>query len=110
MRDLLERRWASRAGDAAVETEQALIGDLDALRTPSPEVRWTPPKGVTADETVALLERMRTEESDERLWQGVAELKAENGRVRLDFQPPHDPQLAPDGEVDVACHLYHPPS
>jgi peptide/nickel transport system ATP-binding protein len=109
LHDLLERRWASAAGDAAVETEQRLLGDLDPLRVPSPEVRWTPPKGVTAKETVALLERMRADEPDERLWQGVEELSAENGRVRLDFHLPRDPQLEPDGAVEVACHLYHPP-
>jgi hypothetical protein len=47
---------------------------------------------------------------DEKLWQGVEELGAENGKVRLDFHVPHDPQLEPDGAVDVACHLYHPPA
>ena len=109
LRDLLEQRWASAAGDAAVETEQRLIGGLDTLRVPSSEVRWTPPKGVTADETLALLERMRTDQPDEPLWKGVEQLAAENGRLRLDFHLPHAPQLAPDGDVEVACHLYHPP-
>jgi len=110
LRDLLEQRWAMAAGDAAVESEQRLIGDLDALRVPSSEVRWTPPRGVTADETVALLEQMRATGPDERLWQGVERLDSENGRVRLDFHLPYDPQLQPAGDVEVACHLYHPPA
>ena len=109
LRDLLEQRWASAAGEAGVETEQRLIGNLDALRVPSSEVRWTPPKGVTADETLGLLERMRTDQPDEPLWKGVEQLAVENGRLRLDFHLPHDPQLAPDGDVEVACHLYHSP-
>jgi peptide/nickel transport system ATP-binding protein len=110
LRDLLELRWASAAGDAAMEAEQRLLGDLEPLGVPSPEVRWTPPKGVTAEETVALLERIRADEPNERLWQGVESLGVENGRVRLDFHLPHEPQLQPEGAGEVACHLYHPPA
>jgi peptide/nickel transport system ATP-binding protein len=52
---------------------------------------------------------MRADQPDEPLWKGVERLKAENGRVRLDFHLPHEPQLAAEGDVEVACHLYNPP-
>jgi len=110
LRDLLEQRWAMEAGSPAVESEQRLIGDLDALRTPSSEVRWTPPKGVAAEETLALLEQMRASQPDEPLWKGVEHLGVADGRIRLDFHRPHDPQLKTEGDVEVACHLYHPPA
>jgi len=110
LRDLLEQRWASRAGDPAVETEQRLLGDLDALLVPSSEVRWAPPKGVTAEETLALLEHIRADQPDEPLWRGVERLDAAGGRLRLDFHLPHDPHLEAEGDVEVACHLYHPPA
>ena len=110
LRDLLEQRWAMEAGAGTVEAEQRLIGDLAALKTPSSEVRLTPPRGVAAEETVALLEQMRATEPDEPLWKGVERLGAESGRMRLDFRLPHDPQLQTAGDVEVACHLYHPPA
>jgi oligopeptide/dipeptide ABC transporter ATP-binding protein len=108
LRDLLEARWARLAGDPRVEEEQALIGDLDGLDRPSPEVRMSASHGRQPQEVVALLERIRAEDPREPFWRGVKRLEATGNHVALDFQPPQDPLLEPVGDVSVACHLYDP--
>jgi oligopeptide/dipeptide ABC transporter ATP-binding protein len=106
LRELLESRWALAAGQAGIEEEQALFGDLGALDRSSTEVRLPPPRGRTAEETVALLERIRGEAPDEPFWRGVRRLEAVGGRLELDFQESEVPLLAPSGDVEVECHLY----
>jgi oligopeptide/dipeptide ABC transporter ATP-binding protein len=106
LRDLLEARWARLAGEARVEEEQAIIGDLDGLDSPSPEVRMAASRGRQPQEVVALLERIRAEDPQEPFWRGVDRLEATGTHVALDFQPPQDPRLEPVGTVNVACHLY----
>jgi peptide/nickel transport system ATP-binding protein len=106
LRDLLESRWARLAGDPRVEEEEAIIGDLDGLDRPSPEVRLSASRGRQPQEVVALLERIRAEDPQEPFWRGVNRLEASGTHVALDFQPPQDPRLEPVGDVNVACHLY----
>ena len=106
LRDLLETRWALLAGDPRVEEEQAVVGDLDVLDRPSPEVRLSASRGRQPEELVALLERIRAEDPQEPFWRGVNRLEASGTHVALDFQPPQDPRLEPVGDVNVACHLY----
>jgi len=106
LRDLLEARWARLAGDARVEEEEAVVGDLDVLDRPSPEVRMPASRGRQPQEVVALLERIRAEDPQEPFWRGVDRLEASGTHVALDFQPPQDPRLEPVGDVSVACHLY----
>ncbi|MFL5914695.1 MAG: ABC transporter ATP-binding protein [Gaiellaceae bacterium] len=106
LRDLLEARWARLAGEARVEEEQAIIGDLDGLDSPSPVVRLAASRGRQPQEVVALLERIRAEDPQEPFWRGVDRLEATGTHVVLDFKPPQDPRLEPVGTVNVACHLY----
>jgi len=103
LRELLEARWARLAGDPRVEEEQAVVGDLDVLAVPSPEVRM---RSARAGELVALLGRIRAENPEEPFWRGVERLEASPTQLELDFHPAREPQLEPVGEVDVSCHLY----
>jgi oligopeptide/dipeptide ABC transporter ATP-binding protein len=106
LRELLEARWARKAGEAGVEQEQALVGHLDVLDRPTTEVRLPAPRGQRAEEIVALLERIRGEDGEEPFWRGVERLKASGTHVELDFHSPKEPVLEPVGEVEVSCHLY----
>ena len=106
LRDLLESRWARLAGEAGVEEEAAVFGDLGALGSPSPQVRLSPPRGRSAEDMLALLERIRAEAPEERFWLGVRRLEAVDGRLELDFHEPVTPELVHSGGVDVECHLY----
>jgi oligopeptide/dipeptide ABC transporter ATP-binding protein len=109
LRDLLETRWARLAGEARVEEEQAVVGDLDGLDRPSPEVRLAASRGREPREVVALLDRIRAEDPEEPFWRGVDRLEASGTHVALDFQAPQDPRLQPVDDVSVACHLYGVP-
>ncbi len=106
LRELLEAHWARLAGEPDVEEEQALFGDLAPLGRPSTEVRLAAPRGRSAEEMLALLERIRREASDEPFWRGVRRLEAVDGHLELDFHEPQSPQLAASGGVAVECHLY----
>jgi peptide/nickel transport system ATP-binding protein len=109
LRDLLESRWARRAGEAGVEEEEAMVGDLSVLERPTPEVRLAAPRGRSPAEIVALLERIRAEDPEEPFWRGIERLVATDTRLELDFHMPQEPHLARVGEVDVSCHLYDVP-
>jgi peptide/nickel transport system ATP-binding protein len=109
LRELLESRWTRLAGDPLVEEEQAVVGDLGVLARPTPEVRLPAPRGRQPEEIVALLDRIRGEAPEEPFWRGVERLTAESSQVKLDFHLPKEPLLEPEGEVDVACHLYTEP-
>ena len=106
LRDLLEFRWARLAGEPRVEEEQAVVGDLDVLDKPSPEVRLPATRGRKPQEIVDLLDRIRAEDPQEPFWKGVKRLEASGSHVALDFHLPEEPLLEPVGDVDVACHLY----
>ncbi|HZD87693.1 MAG TPA: ABC transporter ATP-binding protein [Gaiellaceae bacterium] len=106
LRELLEARWARAAGEAGVEDEQALFGNLASLDKPSGEVRLPAPRGRSAEEMVAVLERIRSEAPDEPFWRGVRRLEAAGGRLELDFHDAQAPALAPAADVEVECHLY----
>jgi oligopeptide/dipeptide ABC transporter ATP-binding protein len=106
LRNLLEERWARLAGDARVEEEQALVGDLDVFDRPSPAVRIPAPRGREPQEVVALLERIRSEDPQEPFWRGVERLATDGTHVALDFHAPQEPRLEPVGDVSVSCHLY----
>jgi len=108
LRDLLESRWASKAGDPDVEREQALVGDLATLDRPLPHVRLSPSRGRRPEELAALLERIRGENPEEPFWRGVRRLEVAHGRLELDFHEPQEPPLVSAGGVEVECHLYGP--
>jgi peptide/nickel transport system ATP-binding protein len=110
LRDLLEQRWAAKAGEPGVEAEEAVFGDLGGLSAPETIVRLAPPRGHTAEEMLGLLHRIRDEDPEEPFWKGVRRLEAVDGRLELDFHDPHDPALGRSGDVEVACHLFNPPA
>src|SRR5207302_861136 len=92
LRNLLEERWARLAGEARVEEEQALVGDLDVFDRPSPAVRIPAPRGREPQEVVALLERIRSEDPQEPFWRGVERLATDGTHVALDFHTPQEPR------------------
>ncbi len=106
LRELLETRWAKAAGEAGVEEEQAVFGNLAALDRPSTEVRLARSRGHSAEEMVALLERIRSESPDEPFWRGVRRLEAVGARLELDFHESLTPRLVPADGVEVECNLY----
>jgi peptide/nickel transport system ATP-binding protein len=89
-----------------VEEEQAVVGNLDALDRPSSEVRLPASRGRQPQDVVALLERIRAEDSQEPFWRGVDRLEASGSHLALDFHLPVEPRLEPVDDVSVACHLY----
>ena len=103
LRDVLEQRWAGMA-EEEYESEQELVGDLDAFDFPATTVHVPGGKGGAhgADE---LLRRVRASDTDEPLWKGVAGTEVDAGGVRVDFNDYIDPRLIAAGDVRVACHL-----
>jgi peptide/nickel transport system ATP-binding protein len=116
LRGLLEQRWTTLTVEE-YQREAALVGPLDALDVSGGDALLQASGGRAAD-LLALLERIRDEEPDSPLWQGVSRLAAEGPGVAAQFHPAADPVLASEGEagftgtgdaVSVACHLYNPP-
>ena len=70
LRDLLERRWAFQAQER-YEAEQALMGDLASLDSPTSRVRLKAGSGRSGAEMAALLEEVRHDAPEERFWTGV---------------------------------------
>ncbi len=102
LRALLEEHWTRRDPDA-YDHENALVGSLDRLDTPSTSASLGAgdPIAVTS-----LLERIRAENPEEPLWRGVERMEPEGDHVRIDFHESVDPALRAAGGVEVACVLY----
>ena len=83
LRDLLEIRWARMAAEE-YQAEQAMIGDLGPLSTSATSFRLPAARGRSANDVLALLERMRAEDSAEPFWRGVEGLSAVDGAVEVD--------------------------
>jgi peptide/nickel transport system ATP-binding protein len=107
LRDLLETRWAA-GGRELYEAESRLVGELTALAEPSTKAAVPAPRDGSTADLLALLERVRSEESDEPLWSGVDELRALGDHVAVQFHEPLEPHLRRVDQVDVACHLHDP--
>jgi peptide/nickel transport system ATP-binding protein len=102
LKTLLEEHWTRRDVET-YEREQALVGDLDHLDTPGKTARiGSGPPG----EVRALLERIRTENPDEPLWNGIAGISDDGNGVVVSFHEGEDPALRPAGGAEVACVLY----
>ena len=67
--------------------------------------------GGSPGEVLALLEDERAARPDEPLWKGVTGMSVEDRSVRLQMRPAVEPRLQPveGSNVEVSCHLYHPP-
>ena len=105
LRDLLELRWAE-AGEDRFESERAVLGDLELLDEPSTRVRVPAARGRSGADLAGMLGRLRADQPDEPLWKGVHAIEPAASEATVAFHDPVDPELRPDGEVQVACHLY----
>ncbi|HET6626942.1 MAG TPA: ABC transporter ATP-binding protein [Nocardioidaceae bacterium] len=104
--NLLEEHW-TRQDPSVYEAERGLVGDLDKLR--DPQKRVTLGTGADASRISGLLDRVRKENPEERLWKGVEDIVETAGGVEVVFHKGYDPELRPAGGVEAACVLYPEP-
>jgi peptide/nickel transport system ATP-binding protein len=96
LRDLLERHW-SRLTEEEYERERARVGQVKEVSQTHARI------DAGGDE---LLEKVRSEDPDERFWTGVKRVDGSGGHVDVEFHEPVVPRLLSSGAVDVECHLY----
>jgi oligopeptide/dipeptide ABC transporter ATP-binding protein len=105
IRDLLEDRWARMDADEFAR-EHRVIPNLDALDEVSERAMVPAGDRASGGEVAELLERVRAEEPDARIWKGVREIEPVQGGAVVEFHEGLEPRhLAVDG-VEVECHLY----
>ncbi len=113
LRMVLEERWTSVDADQYA-SESDLVGPATHFDGPesSKGVAELRPGHGAAEDEVELLTRVRDGDRDEPLWSGVRNMRADNGKVRLEFTDRHEPTLKQvDGSsVQVSCHRYHDPT
>ncbi|MBA2360020.1 MAG: ABC transporter ATP-binding protein [Actinobacteria bacterium] len=105
VRDLLEERWAGMA-EQEFTREQALIGDLDALDEVSEIARVPSTEGVRSRHVVELLERIRREQPETRLWKGARSIEEGGKEALIQFHEGLEPRHLVVDSVEVECHLY----
>ena len=104
--DLLERHWLSHPPDD-YERERAVVGDLELLEQPAVTADLPAGGGRTGEDVAGLLTKIRAEDPDEPLWQGVQEIRPTAKSVAVDFHEDFvDPPLYDVGGTKVACLLY----
>jgi peptide/nickel transport system ATP-binding protein len=113
VRMVLEQRWTSVEAEQYAQ-ESELVGpatQFDVAES-SPGLAMLKPGRGAAEDEVELLDQVRTADPDEPLWTGVKDLRADNGRVRMEFAERFEPRLQPveDSQVQVSCHRYHDPT
>jgi oligopeptide/dipeptide ABC transporter ATP-binding protein len=101
LRAMVEQHWTR--DNTSYDEEKALIGDLSHLDVPSTSARIG---AGGADGVQALLERIRREDPDEPLWNGVESIEPDGNGVTVRFREAGSPALRRAGDVDVACVLY----
>ena len=113
VRMVLEQRWTSVSPEQYA-SESALVGPATnfAGGEEPPGVAMLRPGRGAAEDEVELLQQMRSEDTDEPLWSGVREVRADNGKVRMEFATRYSPTLQPieGSSVQVSCHRYHDPT
>ena len=102
LRALLEEHWTRSAPEAYLR-ERDMVGDLEVFDTAAKEVTFgrKDPQGVRE-----LVERIRSERTDEPLWTGVEDVSSTDAGVTVRFAHDVDPALRRSGGVDVACVHY----
>ena len=113
LRMVLEERWTTVDADQYA-SESDLVGPathFDGAESTTGVSALRPGHGAAEDE-LELLTRVRDSDRDEPLWSGVRNMRADNGKVRLEFTERHEPTLKQvDGSsVEVSCHRYHDPT
>ncbi|MDR0360199.1 MAG: ABC transporter ATP-binding protein, partial [bacterium] len=105
LHQLLERRWTER-GAAAYQSDQAVLGGLEELRTPALEAVLRPARGRNGQDVAALVERIRQETEDDPFWLGVRDVTTDDAGTTIRFHGATPPTLRRQGGADVACLLY----
>ena len=104
LKALVEEHW-TRVPIADFERDQALLGGLGDLDHSERRAVVKPRSGTVAD-VAALFERIRGENADEPLWQGVTASRVTEVGVEFEFADASPVPLRPAGAADVACVLY----
>ena len=112
LRMVLEQRWTTVDADQYA-SESGLVGpatNFDEYEA-TPGVALVKPGHGAGEDEVELLTRMRDSDRHEPLWSGVTTMRADNGKVRVEFADRHEPHLqqVEGSPVQVSCHLYHDP-
>jgi oligopeptide/dipeptide ABC transporter ATP-binding protein len=112
IRMVLEQRW-TEIDPERFAFESDVVGPAAHFDVAEPEagtVLLAPGKGAAEDE-IEVLSAARDADPDEPLWSAVTDVRAEAGKVRVQFAQRYEPQLrrAANSEVDVSCHHYHDP-
>jgi oligopeptide/dipeptide ABC transporter ATP-binding protein len=105
IQDLLEDRWTAMDADQFAR-ENRVVPDLDALDEVSESAVVPAGDRASGGEVAELLERVRDEEPDARIWKGVREIEAVPGGARVDFHEGLEPRHLTFDGVEVECHLY----
>ena len=103
LKALLEEHW-TRQDHSVYAAERDLVGDLDVLDQPKKRVALG--SGSDSAKVRDLLDRVRSENQSEPLWNGVDEIVETDRGIEIVFHDGVDPALRRSGEVDVACVLY----
>ena len=112
LRMVLEQRWTTVDADQYA-SESDLVGAATHFdeREATPGVALLKPGHGAGEDELELLSQVRDSDRHEPLWSGVKSMRADNGKVRVEFADRHEPQLRPieGSPVEVSCHLYHDP-
>jgi peptide/nickel transport system ATP-binding protein len=112
VRMVLEQRWTT-VDSAQYAAEAELVGPVEHFDVPeqSPGATVLRPGKGTPTDVVSLLRETQDADPSEPLWSGVADIRAEEGDVRVQFGPRYVPHLLPiaGSDVRVSCHRYHDP-
>jgi peptide/nickel transport system ATP-binding protein len=105
IQDVLEERWAGMDADEFAR-EHRVVPNLDALDEVSEAATVPAGDRASGGEVAELLERVRAEAPEARIWTGVREIRAVQGGAVVQFHEGIEPRhLSIDG-VEVECHLY----
>jgi oligopeptide/dipeptide ABC transporter ATP-binding protein len=107
VRMVLEQRWTIVPPEQ-FEREAKLVGEGDRFASEDA----VHAAGGSPGEVLELLEDERAARPDDPLWKGVAGMSVSGRAVLMDMKPAVEPvlQQVRGSDVEVACHLYHPPA
>jgi oligopeptide/dipeptide ABC transporter ATP-binding protein len=105
IRDLLEERWTRMDADE-FSRENRVVPNLDALEAVTETANVPAGERASGGEVTELLERVRAEEPDARIWKGVREIRAAEGEAVVEFNEGIEPRHLATNGVEVECHLY----
>jgi oligopeptide/dipeptide ABC transporter ATP-binding protein len=107
LRTILESRW-TRMPEPEYEAEREIVGDLDALDSPSATAHLEAGEGHTGGEVLELLERVRADTPGDPFWKGVAGFDAAADGVVVRFHEGLEPRDVRADSATVQCHLHDP--